>query len=371
MKFLIFSHVVHVQKDGAYFGYGPYIKEMNLWSNYVDELWVIAPLITDTNPDPIDLAYVHPRIKFIAVPSFQITSLSHLPAALWASFIVLAKGLFYSAKADHLHLRCPGNMGLLACMIQIFFPWKPKTAKYAGNWDRSARKPWSYKLQQWILNNTVLTRKMKVLAYGTWDDQTKNVLPFFTASYSFSQITSVQKASLKEKIRLIFVGSMTPNKSPETAYWTVKQLANRQLPVELMFLGKGAELNRLQQQAKEDGLDDIVHFLGNVPGDRVIEEFKNAHFLIFASQSEGWPKVVAEAMFWGCIPITTPVSCVPEMLGYGERGFLIGQDKSQLIDYLVNLIDSPEAYREVSQKAMDWSRQFTLESFEKKIGELL
>lgn len=363
--------MIHVYQNGDYFGYGPYVKEMNLWAKHIDELWVLAPLQRHGSPDPIDLSYIHPRIKFIEVPSFQITSASHILSAFWASLVVLIKGIFYSAQADHLHLRCPGNMGLLACFIQIFFPWKQKTAKYAGNWDRSAPKPWSYKLQQWILNNTFLTKRMKVLAYGAWPDQSRNILPFFTASYSENQISDVVKPTTNDEIRLIFVGSMTPNKSPEKAYWVAKELLKKYENVNLNFLGKGPELDRLQKLSIEEGVQNRIHFLGNVPGEKVIDEFKKAHFLIFASKSEGWPKVVAEAMFWGCIPVTTPVSCVPEMLGFGERGFLIGQDQSPMLDYFYELIESPQKFATVSKKAMDWSRQYTLESFEKSLSELL
>jgi len=63
--------------------------------------------------------------------------------------------LFYAVfKADAIHLRCPGNVGLLGCIVQLFFPFKKKTAKYAGNWDPKSKQPWSYKLQKWILSNT-------------------------------------------------------------------------------------------------------------------------------------------------------------------------------------------------------------------------
>ena len=39
--------------------------------------------------------------------------------------------------------------------------------------------------------------------------------------------------------------------------------------------------------------------------------------------SEGWPKVIAEGMFWGCLPIATRVSCVPNMLNNGKRGIIL------------------------------------------------
>ena len=49
--------------------------------------------------------------------------------------------------------------------------------------------------------------------------------------------------------------------------------------------------------------------------------------MILPSKSEGWPKAIAEGMFFGCIPIATPVSCVPWMLADGSRGILVSEKK--------------------------------------------
>jgi len=73
-------------------------------------------------------------------------------------------------QADYIHLRCPGNMGLEA-LVQMLFPNKPKTAKYAGNWNPKSKQPWSYRLQKWILSYTFLTQNMQVLVYGEWSNQ--------------------------------------------------------------------------------------------------------------------------------------------------------------------------------------------------------
>ena len=64
-------------------------------------------------------------------------------------YIIINCNTLYKSikKSDVIHLRCPGNIGLLACFIQILFPKKNKTAKYAGNWDPKAKQPLSYKLQ--------------------------------------------------------------------------------------------------------------------------------------------------------------------------------------------------------------------------------
>ena len=72
---------------------------------------------------------------------------------------------------------------MLGCFIQILFPNKPKTAKYAGNWDPKSSQPTSYRIQKWILNNTILTKNMQALVYGEWEGNSKNIKPFFTATY--------------------------------------------------------------------------------------------------------------------------------------------------------------------------------------------
>lgn len=86
---------------------------------------------------------------------------------------------------------------MLGCLVQIFFPKKIKTAKYAGNWDPEAKQPLSYRIQRWVLSNTFLTRNIQVLVYGEWKQQTKNIKPFFTATYSKSEIIELKKGTIR------------------------------------------------------------------------------------------------------------------------------------------------------------------------------
>ncbi len=274
-------------------------------------------------------------------------------------------------EADHIHLRCPGNMGLLGAFVQILFPQKKKTAKYAGNWDWNSKQPWSYRLQQRILRNTFLTRNMQVLVYGDWPDRTKNILPFFTASYSEKDKIEVVKPDITQQLRIAFVGTLTGNKSPETALQVTKLLSERRIPVQLSFCGDGVERQRLEMLTNEWHLQDKVTFLGNVSSEMVKEVLQQSHFLVFISRSEGWPKAVAEAMWWGCVPITTAVSCVPQMLGNGERGFLVENNAEQIIKIIEQTIKKPDSFELLSIKGKNWAKAYTLEKFQTEIKKLL
>ena len=51
--------------------------------------------------------------------------------------------------------------------------------------------------------------------------------------------------------------------------------------------------------------------------------YSKCDFIILPSKSEGFPKVIGEAMNYGCIPIVSDVSCISQYIQNGVNGFLI------------------------------------------------
>jgi hypothetical protein len=80
---------------------------------------------------------------------------------------------------------------------------------------------------------------------------------------------------------------------------------------------------------------------------------------------------VAEAMFWGCLPIVTPISCVPNMLNQGQRGILLCLDKKKDIENIEQLVTDSIQYEIKTNAAMNWSRYYTVDKFEAEIKKLL
>lgn len=371
MIFLILTHVVHKKSEYSYYAYGPYLREMNLWIRHVDEVIIVAPLSENSQPEEIDIPYIHNNITFIRIPEFNLLGIKSIVRTLFLLPLLIfriSKGI---KKADHIHIRCPGNVGLLACFVQIFFPHKKKTAKYASNWDWNIKQPWSYRLQQRILRNTFLTRNMTVLVYGEWPDRTKNIKPFFTASYSEIEKLQVSKKPLNEEVKLAFAGTLTPNKSPLTSLLVLKEIIDKGINASLTVCGDGPERVALEERIIEYNLQNHVVLTGNVNAEKVKEVLKESHFLIFMSRSEGWPKAVSEAMWWGCVPVTTPVSCVPWMLGNGSRGELVENNAKKISRIIESYLSDQARFDKKSEEAMEWSREYTLEKFEAEIEKLL
>lgn len=400
MKLLVISSAPLIYDHNHVKAYAPYVEELILWNKYIDKIQFCCPiwnddygLLTTKIPFKIDLVF--------ALRDFNTKSFKNTIKSIVAIIVNISILIKLMKQSDHIHLRCPGNIGLLGCFVQILFPFKPKTAKYAGNWDPKSKQPWSYHLQKWILSNTFLTKNMQVLVYGDWPNQSKNIKPFFTATYSEDEmqiassltprndvlkghseqseaicLNNGHKTSFIENyndglLKFLYVGTLTKNKRPLLCVEIIHLLKQQGYQVQLSLYGDGSERPLLEQYIFDNHLQREVILEGNVSKEMLKIAYQKSHFLLFFSKSEGWPKAVAEALFWGCVPITTSVSCVSDMLGNGTRGTLVKADKNEIIKAIKNYLNHPELYKIHAQNGMDWSRQYTLERFEKEIEKLL
>lgn len=393
-KILIATSAPTFKTRTGYSSYAPYVKEVDLWSHKFRDVEIISPV---QYPSSLFLQeFERKDLKLNAIPFLDFRGLKKSFYSSLKIPVVLFKLLISFVPADHIHLRCPGNVGLLACLVQIFFPWKPKSAKYAGNWNPDAKQPWSYNLQKWILSNSFLTRNMQVLVYGDWQGQSRNVRPFFTASFSEREVREVREKNFEGPLTFLFVGNLVEGKRPLKAIKLTQDLQKHSTTdtgiyderwLSLEIYGDGPEKERLENYTRDNGLEELVSFNGNRSLGELKDAYQKAHFVILPSKSEGWPKALAEGMFFGCIPIASPVSCVPWMLGEGSRGVLLkkvsqqpeksGERKEERgkkpsdQEKIFNLLTDPGEMKKKSEAAKEWSQQYTLEKFEAAIQNIL
>jgi glycosyltransferase involved in cell wall biosynthesis len=370
MTLVIITHVPHIVEGNQHYAYAPYVREMNIWNKYADKVIVVAPQ-EDVAKTAIHIAYNHSNIEFVAIENFNIVTYKAAFLALLKIPKIMQQIFSAMQRGNHIHLRCPGNIGFLGTLMQLFFPGKSKTAKYAGNWDPKEKVPWSYKLQKKILNNTFFTRNIQVLVYGKWEGSSKNVKSFFTATYTEKDKKEVSVRVLQNEIRILFVGTLSSGKKPLYAIKLIEALIGNDFSVKLSLYGEGLERQILEQYIQEHKLTNDIQLFGNQNLEAIKEAYQQSHFVILPSESEGWPKVIAEAMFWGCVPIATTISCVPYMLDYGKRGLLLNLDLNLDVHLIKSLIENESEYQQMVIDSVNWSRKYTLDVFEAEIKLLL
>lgn len=370
MKLLIVSNAPFIFNNQKCFAYSPYVKELNIWKKHTAEISFCCPIWKEENGLLIEEIPFEIKKHFKLI-DFNLKSISNIIRGFFCSLFNMAIIFKAMSQSDHIHLRCPGNIGLLACFVQIFFPYKIKSAKYAGNWDPNSKQPWTYNLQKWILNNTLITRNMTVLVYGEWENQSKNIKSFFTATYSETEKRVIEKRDFSSVIEFIFVGSLVSGKDPMYAVKLIQHLIGKGTNAVLNLYGEGKERIALEDYIKVNQLEDFVFLHGNQNKEALKKAYQKSHFVVLPSISEGWPKAIAEGMFWGCIPIATKVSCIPYMLNDGNRGLLLEMDLEKDVIQLKNLILDRNQCYDKSKLASDWSQSYTTDVFEIEIEKLL
>jgi glycosyltransferase involved in cell wall biosynthesis len=368
----IFTLVEHKEKEGKFYGYAPYISEMNMWASHFDDVLVVGPFSTSKKLNNLDLNYEHPNLKLVKIPGFNIKSLSSIIKLVISLPLMMHKMARVMRQSDHLHFRCPSNVSAVAGVVQVFFPSKYKSTKYAGNFRPTSKQPIGYRFQKWLLSHRFLTRKMQVLVYGDWPNQTKSVVPFMSATYYDREKLPFKTKDYSKTLKFVFIGAMVIGKRPMLTVKIIESLIKKRFNAELHLFGDGNLIEEVRQYIKENHLDNAIFVYGNPDKETGKDCLIDAHFSILPSKSEGWPKAIAEGMFFGAIPISTKISCLPWILGEGKRGILIDSKLDVAVDEIKAELNKGEDYlNRMSKNALEWSQQYTVDRLNLEIEKVV
>lgn len=121
----------------------------------------------------------------------------------------------------------------------------------------------------------------------------------------------------KENKTILYLGRLDRDKGLSLL---LRAVANFQL----LIVGDGPEKTRLEKQAKELGLSDVVEFVGQVPYEETPKYYQAADVFVLPSEAlEGLPMTVIEAMAAGLPVVASRVGGVPEAVIEGETGLLV------------------------------------------------
>lgn len=120
--------------------------------------------------------------------------------------------------------------------------------------------------------------------------------------------------------RIVMVGRFAPPKRHDLVLRAFAEVHVRVPGTELWFVGDGDERPASEQLAVELGVQDVTRFLG--VRDDVGELLAHAACVVLASDYEGCPLSVLEAMAAGVPVVATSVGGVPEIVQDGVSGIL-------------------------------------------------
>jgi glycosyltransferase involved in cell wall biosynthesis len=322
-KLVIISHTAHqIHPEYGPVGWGPTIREINFLSVYWDEVVHVACL-ESSEPVGSSLPYSSSNIRFVPIPPFGGQN--------WRDkFDIIIKApkvlnVVHSALkgATEVQLRLPMSMGVF---LMPYFKWFARRSftlwvKYANNWIEPSKSA-SYRLQQRLLRSNWLD--CPVTINGNWPNQPLHCKTFenpcLTKEQNIAGFELIKKKSLGPPYVFIFIGRVDAAKGVDLIMNALNILPKKNI-AKFHIAGEGPLLLALTMRLEALQIPFFSH--GFITQEAIFKLLAGSHFLILPSRSEGFPKVVAEAINYGCLPIISAVGSVPCYIQNGVNGFLM------------------------------------------------
>lgn len=366
MKLAIISHTEHYKlPDGTIVGWGPTISELNHLAQDFDEIYHLAFLHPEM-PPPSSLPYTSSKIKFIPMKPLggkgieeKLKIIANVPSVINSVNKVLQ-------QVDVFQLRTPTGIGVFLIPYLSLFSKKKGWYKYAGNWNQD-KPPFGYALQRWMLKK----QHRKVTINGRWPQQESHCITFenpcLTGEERLIGLQITNAKVFKPPYTFCFVGRLEDAKGVQRIIDAFGSLENKKNLNTIHFIGNGEKMKVYKKQCEELQLPTVFH--GFLDRAQVFEIYKKSHFLMLPSTaSEGFPKVIAEAMNFGCLPIVSSVSSITQYVN-SSNGFVVDPCTAEALRELVlDILKIEENVLKVkASKAYKVAKDFTFENYRHRI----
>jgi glycosyltransferase involved in cell wall biosynthesis len=164
-----------------------------------------------------------------------------------------------------------------------------------------------------------------------------------------------------DEIILSTVSYLRPFKNPQVLVQTCKELATRKVSARLFVAGDGEMLPSLKELTVQLGVENRIHWLGNVPDPKSL--LQASDIFLLASVGEAFGLVLAEAMACGAPIVGSRSGSLPEVIEEGQTGLLAAPlDSTSFADAIERLAKDPELRGKMGRQAVEHvSAKFTVE----------
>ncbi len=163
---------------------------------------------------------------------------------------------------------------------------------------------------------------------------------------------TVRNIGPSQKLRILTVGRLVPEKGIEYGIKAFHRLLDRQAPVDLQYciVGDGPERGHLEKLVADLGLKDRVIFCGYQTQDGVIRMLNDSHIFFLPSIAEALPMVLMEAQAVGLPVVAAQVGSVDQAVVPGVSAFLVPpKDVDAMCGKLELLLNDPGQWKKMGE----------------------
>lgn len=277
--------------------------------------------------------------------------------------------------ADAVHTPIPGDVGTIG-MVLAAVGGKRLFVRHCGDWAR--RKTVAECFWRWFIEWFASDRNLMLATGGAEtppSERNREIRWIFSTSLKASELLDcgvLHEAPSDGRARLIIACRQEHAKGTGVAIESLPLILNDFPGATLDVVGDGGALADFREQARSLDLNGRVIFHGKVGHDRVTELFRRADLFCYpTSASEGFPKVVLEALACGLPVVTTRVSVLPRLINEGGGVLIDEATPVALATAAKACLSDAGRYRDLSHRAVQSASLYSLERWRDTIGDLL
>ena len=367
-KLLIVSDTRINYSNGEYYAFNSVVNELSVFLEIFSSITWIGYDYSDKPIDGTLLKISHPDVKIILLPRSGGKNYKDKLRILSNLLLYLRKIIFEAKGADVVHSRGPSVPMLLALLVALLYKNPKWWFKYANNWNDSY-PPFFWNIQKKLM---VKIKSSVGTVNGVWENLPEHIFPFENPCLE-DDLAKTKDLVLRTTWRLLFVGRLEEKKGFGLVLDAISHLPIQKIE-NITFIGDGEDMSVLRANAERYlGVINII-ILGNLPKKQVFVEMQKADFILLPSRaSEGFPKVIAEAWYNGCVPVVSSVSCVGQYVKNGVNGFLwdLSSDKFYWEALQEALSISRQEFYSISQAGSKMCKNFTYHHYSEMIRKKL
>ena len=170
------------------------------------------------------------------------------------------------------------------------------------------------------------------------------------------------RLSLNDPVRLVSISNLVQSKRTEDLLHSLVAPGARSNVI-LRIIGDGPERKRLGALIEQLELSERVEFIGQVPPNEIDSHLAWADIFVFASESEGRPNVILEAMAAALPVVATDIPGTRELVL--DNGILVPpRDPRALANAIASMIDDPsnalklgrQARNTIQERNLSWEQ---------------
>jgi glycosyltransferase involved in cell wall biosynthesis len=141
-------------------------------------------------------------------------------------------------------------------------------------------------------------------------------------------------------LRLVYVGRLVRTKGLFEVVESMTELTRTGRDVSLCIAGEGQDQDALMAASQRAGLGDRIRFLGSVFAAEKWRLWLDSDVFVFPTyHCEGLPYSLLEAMAAGCVPVTTSVAAIPDVMRDREHGLFVPANDALALATAVAALD--------------------------------